>query len=158
MIPGPFYIIPDNSQTLSCMFSWRKTRFCKRTFSRSWTRVSPSRRNITLKNLSKLPSQLQVNIQHMKIKPNSPTNVPDKNHSHSPKISGTIELNSSPTPVSISPGFREQPWALALPRTHIGKKFLQNIHTIIRPISPPRHPPETFTCQPRGISPTFMMS
>lgn len=123
MIDSPFYIIPDNCQALSCRVSVIKTQFCKRSIKQCWTRVSPSQRNIRFKNLYKLASSLHVNIQYMKIKPNFSTNVPDKNRLNCPKISGSLELNSYATPTSASLGFREQHWALALPRTHIWKKF-----------------------------------
>lgn len=78
MINSPFYIIPDNCQTLRFMFFVIKTLFCKKSIRQRLTRVSPSHRNITLKKLYKLASWFDVNILYMEIKPNFSTNVPDK--------------------------------------------------------------------------------
>lgn len=136
MIDSTFHIIPDNCQTLWSMFSVIKTQFCKRSIRRRLTRVSPSHRNILLKNLYKFASWFHVNIQYMKIKPNSSTNVPDKDRWHLPKISGIIELNSYATPISLDVGFREQHWALALPRTRIWKNFCKIFTTYFARFKP----------------------
>lgn len=78
MIQRAFYIIPDNCQTLGSTFSVIKTRFSERSLRQRTTPVSPSDQNIIFKNLYKLAASLHVNIQYMKIKLKSSTNVPEK--------------------------------------------------------------------------------